>query len=191
MLFTNLLYKFFIDVLEVFNPEFLEAIDARPERKREKPQPPPHPPCAKTKLKREKNSQQTPASSSQAKRVPIGARAVHAAAVVQEEMRVAPHEEKEEEEHPLKKSRGSISNEQWKSLEWDVEKWKSILDAKGMDPQAQQQIFLLAQLGGQGKHQANQLLSKMIDPQFCKDNPSAWLNNSVRKARESIDERMS
>ena len=76
-------------------------------------------------------------------------------------------------------------------LEWDAEQWKQILNGHQLDEQAQLQLLLLAQLGGQGKHQANELLSKMIDPTFSKLNPSAWLNNSARKARHSIEEDVS
>ena len=141
-----------------------------------------------------KNSQQTPASSSKAKLdhwnklVPIVAVGAQVREDVEKEMRVKPDEQEEEEQPPRKKSRGSISTEAWKSLEWDAEKWWSFLDEKGIDKQAQQQLFLLAQLGDDGKREANKLFSKMTDPSFWKMKPSAWLSHSVMLARQGIEE---
>ena len=77
-------------------------------------------------------------------------------------IRVAPHEQEEQEEQFRKKNSGSIPKEKWISLEWDAEKWSSILDEKGMDTKAQRQFFFLAVYGESGKYEANKLLSKMI-----------------------------
>ena len=70
-------------------------------------------------------------------------------------MRVAPHEQEEQEEHFRKKNSGSIPKEKWISLEWDAEKWSSILDEKGLDMEVKRQFFLLAQHGSKGKQEAN------------------------------------
>ena len=102
-------------------------------------------------------------------------------------MRVAPHEQEEQEEQFRKKNSGSIPKEKWISLEWDVEKWSSILDEKGMDMEVKRQFFLLAQYDKSGKLEANKLLSKMIDSSFRADNPSAWLHHHVKRARYEIE----
>ena len=171
--------KALINILKVFDPDRFDAII---DKGRKKQEPPRHQGrCREKRGKCRKKKEHTPASSSKAKPAPIGAARIGLARGYVEK------EQEEQEEQFRKKSRGSISKEEWKILEWDAKKWSSILDEKGMDTQAQLQFFKLAVSGESGKYEANKLLSKMIDPSFWEDNPSAWLINSVMQVRNNID----
>ena len=87
----------------------------------------------------------------------------------------------------IKKSNFGRRARRARRCEWDVEKWSSNLDEKGMGTAVKRQFFLLAQYDKSGKLEANKLLSKMIDSSFRADNPSAWLHHHVKRARYEIE----
>ena len=179
-------------VLEIYDPDRFkdEHHEPRGVWRRHEPQPPRYPPSAKTvpKAQVKQHPGHILGSSSRARLTPIGqATFGRSGKSVEQDELVATDEQAEEEEHIWKKRRVGLDIDKWRVLEWDPKAWTSVLVERGMDSHVQKHFFLLAQYGEIGKWRANQLVSKMIDPGFHKDNPSGWLNICIKRAREDID----
>ena len=55
--------------------------------------------------------------------------------------------------------------ESWERLDFDPRAWSAVLRRAGVDDTARMELFLLAQLGEEGKREANTVISKVLKHQ--------------------------
>ena len=76
--------------------------------------------------------------------------------------------------------------EPWERLDFDPRAWSAVLRRAGVDDTARMELFLLAQLGEEGKREANTVISKVLKHQADGTevrNASAFVHSCVRNAR--------
>ena len=77
--------------------------------------------------------------------------------------------------------------------QFTVDMWRAVLLEHGVDNLAMQEIFLLAQMGDQGRRAANNVVAKLLKARADHRliaNPSAFMHSSCRAARHQLQDQL-